>query len=195
MHLERQRLELGKIASGRTSIKHHTELGQQVGLGLGLLLPHLDGSIEALQALRHQRAIGKQQFEIDTLGIRRRIDPTIDVEDRFVFEGAHDVDQRVCCTQGLKKLAAEPTIATRATLQASNIDKLHRWGHQPLRIFDRGERRHACIWHLCDTRIDRNLGRRERLDDDARASQRIEDGGLAAVRQTDDSDFEASHSL
>ena len=195
LHLERQRLELRKVSCRRTGIEHHGELGQEVRLGLGLLLPHLDGPLEALQALRHQRAIGKQQLEIDALGIRSRIETTIDMEDRFVFEGAHDVDQRVCGTQGLKKLAAEPTIATRATLQASHIDQLHRRRHQPLRIFDRGKWCHPCIWHLRNTRIDRYLGRRERLDDDARTGQRIEDGGLAAVRQTDDSDFEASHSL
>ena len=112
---------------------------------------------------------------------------------RVVLERAHDVDQRIRGAQRLQELAGQTAIATATALQTGDIDKLDGRRHEALRVLDGRQRRHAFIGHLGDTGVDGHLGRRVGLHHHARAGQRVEDGGLAAVGQTDDPDLEARH--
>ena len=81
------------------------EFGQQVGLGLRVLLPHLHGALQALRALGDQHAVGEEQLEVDAFGILGRVDAAVNVEDRVVLERAHDVDERIRGAQRLQELA------------------------------------------------------------------------------------------
>src|SRR5258708_15160175 len=100
-----------------------------------------------------------------------------------VVEAANDVHNRIRRSDVAEELAAEALTLARAGDQAGNVDELHRRGNERLRLEDGSDAIQPLVRHADDADVGIDgaerivgglgLGRRER----------VEDGGLADVRQ------------
>ena len=79
------------------------------------------------------RGVGKQQLEVDRLGVGGRIDAPIDVHRVRVLKRAHHVDQRVAVASSAEEFISEALAAVCSSRQPSNIDPLDCCWHRSLR--------------------------------------------------------------
>ena len=120
-----------------------------------------------------------------------RVHRALDVHDVVVGEAAHDLRDGVGLADVREELVAEPLALARAAHDAGDVDERHRRGQDALGVEDLGELRQPRIGqaHDADVRLDRRerIVRREHVV----LGQRVEEGGLADVGQTDDADSES----
>ena len=135
--------------------------------------------------------IGQHQFRLDGLGIADWVDLVVDVLDIVVLKTAQHVDDRVHFADIAEELIAQPFALARPADQARDIDKAE-LGRDDLlatgnrRQFVQPRIGHADIADVRFNRAERIVGRLRRL----RLGQRIEQSGLADIRQSDDTAFE-----
>jgi hypothetical protein len=135
--------------------------------------------------------VRKHQFGLDRLGIRYRIDLVLDMLDVVVFEAAQHVDDGVHLADVAEELVTEPFALRRAAHQTGDVDERKLRRDDLLAAGDARQLVQPRIGHadLADIGLDRAeriIRRLRRL----RLGQRIEQGGLADIGQSDDAAFE-----
>ena len=162
-------------------------LAEDAGLDLRLLVPLLRLLHEIGHALFQAVEIGEHQLGLDRLGVGDGIDPAFDMGDVAALETAQDMDDRVDLADIAEELVAEPLAGRGAAHQPGDIDELELRFDHLRRLRDLGEPAQARIGNrdAADIGLDRAewiIGRLRRR----RFGQRIEQGGLADIRQPDD---------
>ena len=135
--------------------------------------------------------VDQRQLGIDDLDVAQRIDTAGNVNHVVIGEAAHHVQHGVGFADVGEELVAQPFPLGGAGDQPGDIDELGDRRHDALRLDDLRQLVEALVGHFDDA--DRRIDGAERvvLSGDAGLGQRVEQGGLANVGQTDDSAFEA----
>ena len=134
--------------------------------------------------------VGEREFGIDDLDVRNRIDFAGDMHDVVVGETAHHVHDGIGLADVGQELVAQAFAFRGARHQARDVDELDDGRNDFLRFRDRRQLRQAWIRHFDDTDVRLDGAERIVLRRDARLGQRVEQGGLAHVGQSDDSAFQ-----
>ena len=145
----------------------------------------------ACERLFNRGEVGEREFGVDDLDVRQRVDLVRDVNHVLVFEAAHDVRDGVRFADVREELVAEAFALARARHQTGDVDEFHDCRQDALRLDDFRQRFQARVRHFDDPDVRLDRAERIVLGGDARLRQRIEQGGLADVRQADDAAFEA----
>ncbi len=165
---------------------HDRQLRQRfLVLAGGALARLLDAALKAFE-------VGEHQLGLDRVGIADRIDAALDVGDVVVLEAAQHMHDGVDFADVGEELVAEAFTLRCAAHEAGDVDEGDAGRDDFLGAGDRRQLLHARIRHgdFAGVRLDRAEGivRCLRL---RRLGQRVEEGGLADIRQTDDTAFEA----
>ena len=136
-----------------------------------------------------RRHVGQCQLGDDGLDIRNRINFTRHVDDVVVFKTTHHIQDAVSLADIREKLVAQTFTLGSTCHQAGNVDKLGNGILHFLRLDDRLQHLHACVWHLDNSDIRLYRAKRIIRCFYSRLGQRIEQGGLAHIGQTDNSTF------
>jgi hypothetical protein len=151
----------------------------------GALAGLLDAALQAFE-------VGEHQLGLDRVGIADRIDAAFDMGDVVVFEAAQHMHDGIDFADIGEELVAEAFTLRGAAHEAGDVDEGDAGRDDFLGAGDRGQLLHARIGHgdFAGVRLDgaERIVRRLRL---RRLGQRVEEGGLADIRQTDDTAFEA----
>ena len=170
---------------------YFSAISTSVELRLGFLVLafrlFLDGGAAAFEAFE----VGKHQLGFDRLGIRDRIDAAFHVGNVIVFEAAQHIGDGVAFADIGEELVAEPLAFGGAAHQPRDIDESQPRGDDRLRFPDGRDLVQAFVRHrhLADIRLDGAEGivcrlRRRGL------RERVEKGGFADIRQSNDTAFE-----
>ena len=159
------------------------------GLDLRLLVALLRLLDQIGHALLEAFEIGEHQLGLDRLRVGDRIDPPLDMGDVAALEAAQHVDDRIDLADIAEELVAEPLAVRGAAHQPGNVDEFELGlDHLHLEAAIARDLLQARVGHgdAADIGLDRAEGiigrlRRRRL------GQRVEQGGLADIRQPDDS--------
>ncbi len=121
----------------------------------------------------------------------QRIDATLGVDHVLVAVGAHDVHDRVGLADVGEKAVAEPLAFVRAGDEAGDVVEVDRVPHDLRRAHGLRDLDEALVehGHHRHVRLDRREGIVGGLD--AGLRERVEQRGLAGVRQPDDADARA----
>src|SRR5690606_20619991 len=156
--------------------------------GVGLLAADL--LLQAWDRLLQRLEVGEDELGDDRLDVVRRGHLPLDVDDVRVAERAGDEADRVRLADVREELVAQALALGGAADDPRDVDEGHRRGEDLLRAEDLGELLQPWVRqrHDADVRLDR----RERVvrGEHGRARQRVEEGRLADVRQSRDSDGE-----
>ncbi len=157
-------------------------------VALGLLGQIVDALLKAVEIRQHQ-------FRLDGLDIRERRDLAFDVGDVGIFEAAHHMRDCIDFANIGQKLVAEAFALRRAAHQTGDVHEGQLRRNDLRRLGNSCELIKARVRHRyrADVRLDgaERIVRRLR---GRRFSQRVEQGGLADIGQSDDTAFE-SHNL
>ena len=139
-------------------------------------------------ALLEALEVGEHQLGLDRLGVGDGIDPALDMGDVAAFEAAQHMDDGVDLADVGEELVAEALALRGAADQAGNVDELELGLDLVGRFGDLGDPVEPRIGHrdppdIGLDRAERIIGRLRRR----RLGQRVEQGGLADIRQPDDS--------
>ena len=164
----------------------------EVELELGLLVAHARFLFEAGDALLQAFEVGQHQLGLDRLGVRDRVDPALDMGDVVVLEASDDVGDGVDLADIGEELVAETLALARAAHEARDVDEGEAGRDDLLGMGELGQPHQARIGHrdLADIGLDRAEGIVLGLRG-GRLRERIEEGGLADIRQAHDAAFEA----
>ena len=121
------------------------------------------------------------------------IDLAGDVDDVGILEAAHDVHDRVGLADVREELVAEALALRRAGDEARDVDELDRRREIFSRLRDLGERVEARVGHRHDADVRLDRAERIVLGRDAGLGERVEQRGLADVRQADDAAADAHY--
>ena len=110
------------------------------------------------------------------------------MHDVVVFEGAHDLADRISLTDVGKELVAQAFAFGGALDDACNVDKGDGGGHDLLGVDELGKHGKTLVRQRHDAGVRLDGGERVVFRKHVVAGQCIEHGGLADVRQSDDSD-------
>jgi hypothetical protein len=161
-------------------------LARQHGLVAGLGL--LDGLVQGLADGLHVR---QGEFGVDDLDVADRVDAAGHVHHVVVFEAAHHMGDGVGLADVGQELVAEPLALGRAGDQPGDVDELHRGGDDLGGLADGGDDIEPRIGQRHDADVGVDGAERIVLGRDAGLGQRVEEGGLADVGQSDDAAFES----
>lgn len=139
--------------------------------------------------------IGEDQLGVDGFNVVGRIDLAVDVHDIIVFEGTHNLADRVGFANVGEELVAQAFAFRSALDDACDVDEGDGGRHDLLRVHELGKHRQTVIrqWHDAGVRFDG--GERIVFRQYVVTGQCVEHGGLADVRQSDDSDSKRHGSL
>ena len=123
--------------------------------------------------------------------VAARVDLAVDVGDVLVAEDAGDLADRGGLADVREELVAQALALRGAADDAGDVDELDRRGQQLLRAEDLRELRQPVVGHADDADV--GLDRRERVvrREHVVLGQRVEEGRLARVGETDDADGES----
>jgi hypothetical protein len=177
--------------AGLAVVEAGLQLLQHGLAGDRVLLARLGGTLGAVQRLLHAFQIGQRQLGVDGVDVRDRVDPVVDVDDVVVLEAADHVGDRIHFPDMRQELVAQAFTTGRAGHQACDIDEFHGSRDDLLRLDDFSELIEAQVRHRHNAHVRLDGAEREVGRGDARLGKRIEQGGLADVRQADDAAFDA----
>ena len=157
------------------------------GLGLGDFVADADRLVEAFEALGERRVVGKDQFGVDDLNVTDGVDGATDVMDVVVLETADDLHNGVDFADVAEELVAEAFTGAGALDEAGDVHEFDGGWDELFGAGDFRERLESGIRHgdNADIGVDRAKGIVGRLGL-AGACDRIEQGGFANIRKTDD---------
>ena len=165
------------------------QLAAQLGLLGKLLFAGLDHLGCALGALGDGVAVGGDQFEVDRLDVVLRIQAVRVADDVRVLKAAHHVHDGLALADMGEELVAQALAVARTLDQACDIDKLDDRRGLLLGVVHGGQLVKALVRHgdHAGVRLDgaERVVRRFRTG----LGDRVEQGGLADVGQTDDAEF------
>lgn len=152
-------------------------------LEAGFLRQARDGLLDGLE-------VGEDQLGVDRLDVVLRRDLAVDVDDVLVLEGPDDLADRVGLADVREELVAQALALRSALDDAGDVDEVHGRREEPLGAEDLRELVQARVRDSdhADVRLDRGervVGRQHVV-----LGQGVEQGRLADIRQTDDSDRE-----
>ncbi len=176
--------------------QEHERALDQIERLLRFLVLAAHPSLQCRNALLQTIQVGKHQLGLDSFGVGDRIDATLDMDDVVILEAAEHIGDRVDLADHGEELIAKPFALRGAAHEPGDVDESEP-GRDGLGGFgDPGERVEARVGHrhLTDIRLDGAegiVGRRGGRG----LGQRVEQGGLADIGQSDDAAFEshASH--
>ena len=169
---------------------------------LGKSREELDLVQELLVALGHLRRlfhtavdhfeVCHDELQVDGLNVAQGVDGDVracvghDVHDVFIVKAAHNVHDGVRAADVLEELVAEARALARALDEARDVDKFDDGGSLLLGVVHLGELIEALIGngHHADVRLDGAEGVVGAFR--ARVGDRVEESGLADIRQSDD---------
>ncbi len=132
--------------------------------------------------------IGEDQLGVDGVDVVGRVDLAVDMHDVVVLEGAHDLADRVGLADVGEELVAQALALGRALDDACDVDEGDGGRDDLLGVHELGEHGQALVRQRYDAGVRLDRGERIVLRQHVVAGQCIEHGGLADVRQSDDSD-------
>jgi len=139
--------------------------------------------------------IGEDQLGVDGFNVVGRIDLAVDVHDIIVFEGAHDLADRVGFANVGEELVAQAFAFRSALDDACDVDEGDGGRHDLLRVHELGKHRQTVVRQRHDAGVRFDGGERIVFRQHVVTGQCVEHGGLADVRQSDDSDSKRHGSL
>jgi hypothetical protein len=157
------------------------------------LLPVLDVAGGLLEALVGAVEIGQRQLEVDDLDVAQRIDRAGDVDHVGIVEAAHHHEDGAGLADVGQELVAQALALGGALDQAGDVDDLDRpsgctfCGRDVLRGCARGDGSGTGTMPMLGSMVQNGIVGGLGLA----GRQRVEDGALADVGQTDDSDRES----
>lgn len=152
-------------------------------LEAGLLRQAGDGLLDGLE-------VGEDQLGVDRLDVVLGRDLAVDVDDVLVLEGTDDLADRVGLADVREELVAQALALARTAHDARDVDEVDRRGEQLLRAEDLGELVQAGVGDAHDAHVRLDGGERVVGRQHVVLGQGVEQGRLADIRQTDDSDRE-----
>ena len=139
--------------------------------------------------------VGEDQLGVDGVDVVGRIHLAVDVDDVVVLEGAHDLADRVRLADVGQELVAQAFAFGGALDDAGDVDEGDGGRHDLLRMHELGEHRQTVIRQRHNAGVRFDGGERIVFRQHVVAGQCVEHGGLADVRQSDDSDSKRHGSL
>ena len=172
---------------GATLVEHLTggldrrDQRGELGILTGLLLELRQPGVDRLE-------VRQDQLGVDGLDVRHGVDRTVDMDHIVVDEGAHDLANRIGLSNRGQELVAETFAFRCATHDPRDVDEGDRGGQDPFRAEDPSEDGKPRVGDgdHANVRLDGGKGVVGRKD--LVLGQGIEQGGLAHIGQTDDSD-------
>ncbi|GAA3220338.1 hypothetical protein GCM10020256_26270 [Streptomyces thermocoprophilus] len=159
------------------------DLGRDVLLDPGLLLEPRQDLLDGLQ-------VGEDQLGVDRLDVVLRRDLAVDVDDVLVLEGADDLADRVGLTDVREELVAQALTLGGAAHDARDVDEVDRRREDALRAEDLRQLGQPGVGDADDADVRLDGGERVVGRQHVVLGQGVEQGRLADIRQTDDSDRE-----
>ncbi len=166
-------------------------LGLLDGLDLGrdvLLDPRL--LLEPGQDLLDRLEVGEDQLGVDRLDVVLGRDLAVDVDDVLVLEGADDLADRVGLADVREELVAQALALGGAAHDAGDVDEVDGRREDALRGEDLGQLGQARVGDAHDAHVRLDRGERVVGRQHVVLGQGVEQGRLADIGQTDDSDRE-----
>ena len=167
---------------------HHRQLSLRLRItALGLLLRGRHATLQAVEIRKHQ-------LRLHSLRIAHRIDRALNVRHIAIFKTSQHMRNRIHLANMRQKLVPQPLTTRSPTHQPGNIHKLKLSRNDLLRVRQLGQHLKPRIRHSHAPHI--RLNRTKRVVSGLSRSglgKRIEQRGLAHIRQTDNSAIE-SHS-
>src|SRR5476649_155372 len=182
LHQAARRLAFGEVGD---------ELFQQAFLNHSVLVAALGVTRDFLQLLLAAVEVGEDQFQVDDLDVAFRVDAVGDVNHVLVFEAADHVGDGVGFADVGQELVAQAFTFGGARHEAGDVDELHGGRQDALGVDDGCQGRQAWVRHGHDATVRFDGAEGEVLRRDTGFGQRVEQGGLADVRQTDDAAVES----
>ena len=174
------------LAQGDQAARHEVEEFLRVLVAaLGLLFQRHDALFEAFE-------IGQHQLGLDGLDVADGVDLALDMGDVGIFKAAHHMGDGVAFPDIGEKLVAQALALGGAAHEARDIHEGETGGDDLLGARDLRQRLEPHIGHRHVAHIGLDgaegvIGRLRRR----RLGQRVEEGGLADIRQANDAAFEA----
>ena len=160
-----------------------------------LVVARARGLHVAVQALFHRGQVGQAELGLDDLDVGDRVHPAGHVDHVVVVETAHHVDDGVGLADVAQELVAQALALAGPGHQAGDVDELDDGRHHTLRLHDGRQLRQPRVGHLDHADVGLDGAERVVLGRDAGLGERVEEGGLADVRQSDDAALEAHRGL
>ena len=132
--------------------------------------------------------VGEDQLGVDRVDVVYRIHLAVDMHDVVVLERAHDLADRVGLADVGQELVAQAFAFGGALDDAGDVDEGDGRGHDLLGVHQLGEHGKALVRQRNDAGVRLDGGERVVFGEDIIARQRVEHGGLADIRQANDSD-------
>ena len=139
--------------------------------------------------------VGEDELGVDGVDVVGRIDLAVDVDDVVVFEGAYDLADRVGLADVGEELVAQAFAFGGALDDACDVDEGDGCRHDLLGVHELGEHRQTVVRQRHDAGVRLDGGERIVFRQHVVTGQCVEHGGLADVRQSDDSDSKRHGSL
>ncbi len=199
--LRGERLELARcirsvrrhrnIAHGSPVLERLHDLLEPVPLGNELLVERARLFRNAVEPALRLVEVRGQELELDQLDVLARVDAPLRMGNRARCVGAHHVADRVRLANGGEEAVAEALALRGAANQARDVVELDRLQNDRRRANGLGYRLQPLVRNTDyrDVRVDSRKGVIPRLG--ATLRQRVEESGLAGIRQPDDSDLHA----
>ena len=163
-------------------------VGCQLG---GIALLNLHGLLKARNRVLQSLQIRQNQLGINGLHVRGRINLAVHMNHVWVIKRAHHLRDCVCLTNIRQELIPQP-LTLRGTLHNTrNINERDGRGQNTLRPENLGEPVQAGIRQVHHTNIRLNRSERVVSRQHRVAGERVEQGGLAHVRKTDNADSQS----
>ena len=132
--------------------------------------------------------VGKNELGVDGVDVVGRIHLAVDMHNVIVFKSTHDFADRVGLADVGQELVAQAFAFGGALDDAGDVDEGDGRGHDLLGVHQLGEHGKALVRQRNDAGVRLDGGERVVFGEDIIARQRVEHGGLADIRQANDSD-------
>jgi hypothetical protein len=183
--------DMGSVRAGLPSLRWGSRRSSTATSFWGVLVAGAGFLALAIERALDRGQVGQRQFGEDRFDIGQRVDAPRDMDDVVVLEAADDADDGVSFTNIGQELVAQAFALRGAGNQAGDIDELDDRRLDALRFDDGRDLLQAGIGHFDNADVGLDGAEGIVLGGDAGLGQGIEEGGLADVRQTDDTALEA----
>jgi hypothetical protein len=182
---------MGSVRAGLPSLRWGSRRSSNANQFLGFLVAGAGLLALAIERALDGGEVGQRQFGEDRFDVGQRIDAPRDMDDVVVLEAADDADDGIGFADIGQELVAQAFAFRGAGDQAGDIDELDDRRLDALRLDDRRDLLQARIGHFDNADVGLDGAEGIVLGGDAGLGQGIEEGGLADVRQADDTALEA----
>ena len=166
-------------------------LGRRRGLELLRVLGELRLLRQPGHRLLQRLQVGQDELGDDRLDVALRPVRALDPGHVGVAEDPDDLADRVGLADVAEELVAHPLPLRGPLDQPGDVGEAHRGRHHPRRVVELRQRGEPRIGDADDADVRLDGGERVVRGQRPRLGQRVEQGGLADVGQTDDSDRQA----